>query len=173
MKKLYSDNLIFFDTEFTNLNIEKAQLLSIGLIKNNGKKLYLEFKYNDKDVHPWVKKKVLPYLKGKKISLEQGREKIWDFIGRDQKDKPFLIAYVNQFDAMFWYKIFGDPQKHPAFWIPIDFASILFAYGYSPESMRYKKFYNDLKIDTSKYQDHNALEDAKKLRDVYQAFIKE
>lgn len=39
MKKLYSDNLIFFDTEFTNLNIEKAQLLSIGLIKNNGKKI--------------------------------------------------------------------------------------------------------------------------------------
>lgn len=172
MNKMYSDNIIFFDTEFTNLNIEKGELLSIGLVKNNGKKLYLEFKYEDKDVHPWVKKKVLPYLKGRKISLEKGREKIWDFVGRNNKEKPFLMAYVNQFDAMYWYKIFGDPQKHPAFWIPIDFASILFAYGYSPESPRYKKFYDELKIDNTKYQDHNALEDAKKLRDMYTAFIK-
>jgi len=172
MDKLFSDDIIFFDTEFTNLDIEKGELLSIGMVKNNGKKLYLEFEYTSKDVHPWVKKKVLPFLKGKKINMEKGRELIWDFVGRNNKPKPFLVAYVNQFDAIFWYKIFGDPQNHPAFWIPIDFASILFAHGYTPDSMRHKKFFDELGIDNTKYSDHNALEDARKLRDIYNAFLK-
>lgn len=173
-------NIIFLDTEFTDLNPRVGELLSIGLVKMTGEELYLELKYKNK-VHPWVKKKVLPFLKNKKISRGEAVKKIEKFIGKPtkQKDvdgkvrkkKPYLMAYVNQFDAMYWYELFADPKKHPAFWIPIDFASILFSQGYDPECMRKDKFFKDLKIDRSKYNQHNALDDAKLLKEVYLAFM--
>jgi len=135
MDKLYSDNIIFFDTEFTHLDPYKGELLSLGLVKTNNEELYLELEYEDLEIHPWVKEKVLPYLTGKQVNKERARKKIWDFIGKKKK-KPYLMSYVNQFDAIYWYKLFADPKNHPVFWIPIDFASILFAYNYNPESMR-------------------------------------
>jgi len=171
--KPYSNNVIFYDAEFSHLDLEIGELLSIGLVKLDGKTLYLEFKHND-DCHPWVKKHVLPNLNKRKISKEKGIEKIMKFFGHAsiESEKPYLVSYVNQFDAIFWYKLFGGAKKHPAFWIPIDFASILFAHGKSPNSMGKKKFFEDLKINNAKYTKHNALDDAKLLREVYIKFIK-
>ena len=168
-KPLFSKNIIFFDTEFTNLDHKVGELLSIGLIKYTGEKLYIELEYENKNVHPWVKKRVLPYLTKRKITREKAQEKINKFIGINTKgkDKPCLMAYVNQFDAIYWYDLFGTPKKHPAFWIPIDFASILFAHGFAPDSFGKKAFLNKIGIDKTKYIEHNALEDAKMLRDVY------
>ncbi len=172
MKKLFSDNIIFFDTEFTHINPSKGELISIGLVKPNGDELYIELDYQGLEIHPWVKRKVLPYLTGKTISREKAREKIWHFIGEhNKKHKPFLMAYVNQFDAIYWYKLFADPKKHPVFWIPIDFASILFAYNFDPESLRKEKFFKMLEINKEKYHQHNALDDARLLKEVYYKFI--
>ncbi len=163
----YSDNVIFYDGEFTDLDPTAGELLSIGLVKNSGEELYMEFDWQG-PTHPWVEKNVLPYLKGKKISAEQGREKIWKFIGyHREKEKPYLVAYVNQFDSIFWYKLFGSAKDHPVFWIPIDFASILFAFGLSPDSMGKKRFFDQLEIDKSEFKEHNALDDAKLLRLTY------
>lgn len=166
---LFSDNIIFFDTEFTNIDPTKGELLSLGLVKNSGEELYLELEYEGLEIHPWVEKKVLPYLIGKKVSKKEAQKQLWKFIGKNKK-KPYLVAYVNQFDAVYWYKLFNDPKDHPAFWIPIDFASILFAHGHDPESMRNDQFFMDLGIDRSKYRQHNALDDAKMLKEVYNAF---
>ncbi len=159
--------IIFFDTEFTHLNIMKGELLSIGMVKESGEELYLEFEYSGDNVHPWVEKKVLPYLNGEHVSVEEGRGQLKKFIG---DEKPYIMSYVNQFDAMYWYRLFGDPKDHPAFWIPLDFASILFAQGYDPESMREESFFEKLNIDKSQYNQHNALDDAKLLSKVYDAF---
>jgi len=161
--------IIFYDTEFTNLDITQGELLSIGLVKQSGEELYIELEYNRETVHPWVEEHVLPYLQNNPISIEEARVKLWDFVG---DDKPYLMAYVNQFDAIYWYKLFADPQNHPAFWIPLDFASILFAHGYKVESMGDVHFFNELGIDKSKYNMHNALDDARMLKDVYEAFTK-
>ena len=168
--KTFSDNIIFFDTEFTNLDIRVGELLSIGMVKPSGEELYLELEYSGKDIHPWVTDHVLPYLTGEKTNNEEAIEKLREFVGGSH---PFLMAYVNQFDAMFWYKLFGDTKGHPAFWIPIDFASILFANGASPESMRDEKFFTDLGIDKSKYNHHNALDDARLLKETYEKFTEE
>lgn len=165
--KPFSENIIFFDTEFTFLDPEKGELLSIGLVKNTGEELYLELEYSG-DAHPWVKEKVLPYLTGHKVSKNEAIAQLKAFIG---DSKPFLMAYVNQFDAIFWYKLFGDPKNHPAFWIPIDFASILFGHGLDPWSLNREAFFKDLGIDKTKFQLHNALEDAKMLREIYKKFI--
>lgn len=166
MKALYSDNLVFFDTEFTDLNCRTGELLSIGLIKQSGEELYLELEY-DGPVHPWVEKNVLPTLTGKKISKEKAVVQLREFIG---EGSPYLVAYVNQFDAVFWYDLFGSPKEHPCFWIPIDFASILFAHGYDPNSMGKDSFFEELGLDKSSYNLHNALDDARMLRDVYTLF---
>jgi len=170
MKKLFSDNIIFFDTEFTHLDVKIGELLSIGLVKQTGEELYLELEYEGLEIHPWVSKKVLPFLTGEQVSRGEAVEKLREFIGEGKK-KPYLMAYVNQFDAVYWYKLFGDPKNHPAFWIPIDFASILFALGRDPEDMRKDRFFEELGIDKNRYNKHNALEDAKLLKEVYNKFI--
>ncbi len=165
----YSDNLLFMDTEFTDFDIRRGELLSIGMIKMTGEELYLELEYSGDDVHPWVEKNVLPHLKDEKVSKEKAIAQITTFIG---DESPYMVAYVNQFDAVYWYDLFGGPQNHPAYWIPIDFASMLFASGYSPNSLGKHTFFNELGIDKSAYNDHHALDDAKQLRDIYIALMK-
>ncbi len=161
--KPYSDRIIFFDTEFTDLNAKTGELLSIGMIKYTGEKLYLELE-SSAEPHPWVIEHVLPYLNQPKVSREKAKELIREFVGPDQ---PYLVAYVNQFDAIYWYELFGSAQDHPAYWIPIDFASILFGMGLSPNSMGILEFFTSLGINKADYQEHNALADAELLRDTY------
>ncbi len=172
-----TENIIFYDTEFTDLDPRTGELISVGLVSWSGDSLYIELDY-DGPAHPWVEKKVIPYLKGKKTHKADARREIAAFVQQHSKrklgkrQKPYLMAYVNQFDAIYWYKLFTDPKKHPAHWIPIDFASILFAHGYDPESMRNAKFFKDLGVNKAKYKHHNALDDAKLLRETYFKFIK-
>jgi DNA polymerase III epsilon subunit-like protein len=169
MKK--EKGIIFFDTEFTYLNAKKGQLLSIGLVKESGEELYIELEPPAADaIDPWVIEHVLPFLSGNFISREDARTQLVEFVG---PDKPFLLAYVNQFDAVYWYDLFEDPQKHPAFWIPLDFASILFAHGFDPGSMGKQEFFDRIGVNKSDYttRGHNALEDAKLLKEVYECFI--
>lgn len=161
--KPYSDRIIFFDTEFTDLNPKTGELLSIGMVKYTGEELYIELE-STAVPHPWVVDHVLPYLNQPKVSREKAKELLREFIGPDQ---PYLVAYVNQFDAIYWYELFGSAQDHPAYWIPIDFASMLFAQGLSPNSMGIHDFFQNLGINKNTYQEHNALSDAKLLRDTY------
>lgn len=163
----FSDNIIFIDTEFTDLDVTKGELLSIGMVKYTVEELYLELEYEG-EVHPWVKDRVLPNLKGTKVSKEEAKKALKAFIGDSE---PYLVAYVNQFDAIYWYKLFGSPKEHPAHWIPIDFAAILFGYGFDPASFNKDSFFDMLGIDRSKYPLHNALGDAKLLADVYKSFF--
>lgn len=167
--KPFSDNIIFMDTEFSSLDPYKGEILSIGLVKLNGEELYLELEYND-EVDEWVAENIIPFLKSSKVSREEAVLKIKNFIG---DKKPFMISYVNQFDAVYWYKLFGV-DNNPCFWIPIDFAAILFSAGIDPEGYYYgdkNNFFSRIGVDSSKYQQHNALDDAKLLREVYLKFL--
>ena len=67
----FSDNIIFFDTEFTNIDSEIGEIMSIGLVKSNGENLYLELEYDNGTIHPWVVDNVVPFLSGDKISKEK------------------------------------------------------------------------------------------------------
>lgn len=161
----FSTNLIFYDTEFSDLNHRTGELLSLGLVKYTGEELYLELDYSG-PLHPWVQENVIPNLTGNKVSREEARRQIIEFVGTEE---PYLMAYVNQFDSMYWYDLFGSPTEHPVYWIPIDFASILFAHGYAPNSLGHHSFFKALGIDKSQYREHNALQDARLLREVYLA----
>jgi len=162
----FSDNIIFLDTEFSDLDPYKGELLSIGMVKPGGEELYLEIDYAG-EVGDWVRRNVIPHLTGPKFSRGEARSKIREFVG---DSTPYLVSYVNQFDAIYWYKLFGM-DDHPAYWIPIDFASILFGLGIDPTKYSSQKFLSELGIDGSKYKRHNALEDAKLLREIYLSFF--
>lgn len=163
----YSDNVIFFDTEFTNLDPRKGELLSLGMVKPNGEELYLEFQYSG-PLDPWVVEHVIPYLEGITFTKEEACKLIRQFFGNTQ---PYLVAHVNQFDTVYWYDLFGSAQTHPAERVPIDFASILFAYGFAPNVMRSAVFLKSLGMSDPNISEHNALDDARRLKQVYYKFF--
>ncbi len=161
----YTENIIFFDTEFSSLDPYKGEILSIGMVKPNGEELYLEIEY-DGPVDPWVKQNIIPTLKESKINRREAINKIREFVGGNH---PYIVSYVNQYDVIYTYKLFGKEEK-PFYWLPIDFASILFSLGINPEAYYpgdKENFFKQIGIDASKYQMHNALDDAKLLKEVY------
>lgn len=165
----FSDNIVFMDTEFSDLDPYTGEILSIGLIKLNGEELYIELEY-DGAVSEWVRDNIIPMLKDNKMSRESAKAEIEKFIG---KGKPYLVGYINQFDTIYWYKLFGI-HNHPAYWIPVDFASILFSLNIDPEVYYHGNkngFFDQIGIDHTKYSQHNALDDAKLLREVYLKFV--
>lgn len=169
--KPFSDNLIFFDTEFSSLDPYHGEILSIGMVKKTGEELYLELEHEGA-VSDWVRDNLLSTLTEKKISRQEAVAKIRAFAGGAD---PYLISYVNQFDAAYFYKLLGinnrDRNKNlPYHWIILDFASVLFALGRDPESYQTghpHPLAKELGLDTSKYRPHHALDDARFLRDVY------
>jgi len=114
----------------------------------------------------------MPTLTEPKVSREEAIQKINEFIGDTQ---PYMVGFVNQFDTIYWYKLFGT-DNHPCYWMPIDFASILFASGIDPEDYDWKdkeRFYRQIGIDYTKYRKHHALDDARLLREVYLKFAEQ
>jgi len=163
----FSDDVIFFDAEFTQLDIIRGELMSVGMITLDGKKeLYLELDYDANHASPWVVEHVIPYMTGTTVSHAEAQALIEDLCGHTE---PHLVATVNQWDMAFWHKFFGGKEE-PINRIPIDFASILFAMGINPARTiddEKETFYMQYGIDLNKYNMHNALDDAKLMRDLY------
>lgn len=140
------------------------------MIKPTGEELYLEIQYSG-ELSAWDKEHVLPYLLGNPVSRELAKEQITQFLGADQ---PHLVCFVPQYDMVFLHKLFGvgdgEQDELPYHWMPIDFASILFALGINPRhfSDNNPELFTMLGIDPKAYKRHNALEDAKLLKSAYE-----
>ncbi len=166
MIKPYTKNVIFFDTEFSSLDLCKGEILSLAFVKLRGEELYLELEHSG-EVDEWPRNNILPNLTKDKVNKEQAIKLIEKFIGNG---KPYVVAYVNQFDMAYFYKLFGLDNFNDKFsWIPIDYASILFSLGINPDVLvdRKKSFFDKIQIDLSNYTQHNALDDARLLKEVY------
>jgi len=170
----FSDNIVFYDSEFSSLDIHTGELLSVGMVKYTGEELYLEIAY-DGPVSEWVKEHIGDLLVSKnKVSRHEAKKRIRAFLG---DAKPYLVALFNQFDMACWHKLFaGEYDTEPNYWVPIDFASILFACGINPEKgidpHERELFYKRIGINTKNYNRHNALDDARLLRDLYMVLRK-
>jgi hypothetical protein len=172
--KPFSQNIVFFDTEFSSLDPNKGEILSIGLVKLNGEELYLELEYKG-EVDNWVKRNILPTLKETKVSRKEAVKRVKKFI---KNTKPYTVGYINQDDAIYWQKLYRSIglEKNPFHLVAIDFATVLFISGIDPESYYFgdkNNFYKKIGIDHTKYKKHHALDDAKLLREVYLKFIKQ
>lgn len=160
-------NIIFIDTEFTDLDPYKGELLSVGIVKLSGEELYIELE-NDGHASNWVKKHILPTLIQEKLTRPDAEAKIRQFL---DDTMPFAVAFVDNYDVIYLTKLFGA-GKLPFQWMTVDFASVLFAAGVNPvrfqlDTSGAKVFYRKLGIDTKKYKHHHALDDARLLRDVW------
>lgn len=165
---MFSDNVIFFDGEFTTLDPTTGRLLSLALVKPSGEYLYLELEIGDAPVHPWTEEHVIPLLTAPKISDEEARQKIRAFVG---EGRPFLVAKTNQFDWVFLAKLIGIQKKDEGGdifnWRPIDFTSVLFDRGIDPGQPS-TQLAKELGADIPEgYREHHALSDAQLLRALY------
>ena len=171
MLKSFSDNIVFFDTEFSSLDPYEGELLSVGLVKMTGEELYLEIEDEGVTSCDWVKEHVLPLLDGEKVSRSEARRQINDFIG---ESKPYALAYVDQYDAIYTRKLFNG-EELPFHWISLDFASMLFLMGISPEIFdkhHKEEFLKEWGFADDSYRNHHALDDARLLREVYGEFLR-
>jgi len=163
----FSDDVVFFDAEFTGLNAFSDDLISVGMISYDGQKeLYFELPYDDAKLSDWTREHVVPYLTGDTITHDQAREAITRFCGNT---KPHLIATANRRDMAFFQVLF-EGLEEPIHRIPIDFATILFSMGLNPARTiddQKEKFYKSFGIDLADYEMHNALEDTRLMRDLY------
>ena len=171
MLKPFSENIIFFDTEFSSLDPYEGELLSVGLVKMTGEELYLEIEDEGVTSCDWVKEHVLPLLDGQKVSRTEACRLIREFIG---DSKPYALAYVDQYDAIYTRKLFVN-EELPFHWISLDFAPMLFLVGMSPEifDKHHKEaFLREWGFAEGSYRNHHALDDARLLREVYSEFLK-
>ncbi len=166
-------NLIFIDTEFSDLDPYKGELLSVGIVKLTGEEFYIELEYTGES-HKWVVSHILPTLTQPKLNKEQAKELMSQFLNSKM---PFAVGFIDNYDVIYMTKLFGAGNL-PFKWQTIDFASILFGLGIDPRQSLSgtsgpKAFYRSLGIDTEKYKKHNALDDAKMLRDAWLALCKD
>jgi len=167
LNPLETENIIFFDTEFTSLDPYSGEILSVGIIKLSGEELYLELEC-DATPSLWVKKHVIPTLQQQKVSRTRVVELINEFL---DNANPFAVAFVDNYDTIYMTKLFGEGNL-PFRWMTVDMSSILFAIGVNPVKFMpgetgATRFYKKLGIDLKKYKKHYALDDAKLLRDVW------
>ena len=180
---MFDKNVIFMDGEFTDLSAQGTKFVSIALIKPNNRYYYaINSDYDSASVSDWVRENVLIPLYKQTISGDQRNhlsalnfhkvigktekqiaEEIRQFVG---DSRPYLVADVNQFDWMGICGLFGV-WGTPFFYIPIDFASILWAKGIAPD-IRREDLAWDLGIDVSCFKKHNALDDARVLKALYE-----
>jgi DNA polymerase III epsilon subunit-like protein len=170
--KPFSDNIVFWDTEFSSSDPYKAEIISAGFVKLSGEELYFELEVPEYTSN-WVKEVVLPMLTDDKISREEAKKKIDEFLG---ETKPFLMADWDKFDVTCLYKLYDIGEQNPKDmkwnWNSVDFRSFLFARGEDPSGMsttHEPNIYTKLGVDYKGYRDHHALDDAKLLREVYLA----
>ena len=62
-----TDNVVFYDTEFSSLDAYTGEILSLGIVKMNGEELYLELE-TEAELTGWVQEHVVPFLTEEKVS---------------------------------------------------------------------------------------------------------
>jgi 3' exoribonuclease, RNase T-like len=108
----------FLDTEFIDSGpAEPISLISIGIVCEDGRELYLEWRYAPLDLaNDWVKANVLPHLKGGDVSVLFGEMagRIGSFVGDDPK--PEFWGFYSAFDWVLFCGIFGGMLNLPKGW---------------------------------------------------------
>ena len=155
---------IWFDTEFIE-DGRTIDLISIGMIKEDGARLYLENKDCDLTrASPWVVHNVIPRLDRYSnpaspviVTKEQIRHEVLEFCGTS----PEFWAYYAAYDWIALCQLFGKMIDLPTTWpmYCMDFKQILVMLG----DPHIKKL--------ADHEAHNALIDAVWLRHVWYEII--
>jgi hypothetical protein len=145
----------YLDTEF----YEDGQFIdpiSIGIVSEDGREFYAEFPPVEVPSDHFVSKNVLPHLRGGFMSPENIRFELLSFIGADRH--PQFWGWFASYDWIVVCQIFGTMMQ-----LPDDFPK----YIHDLKSIQ-KIFLPDFKFPVQQSVPHNALEDARELRDRYE-----
>lgn len=154
----------FYDTEFIE-DGHSIDLISIGIVAEDGREYYAistEFDYKKAEQNEWLKENVLSKLPPEYTSPDwktrsQIKQDILDFIG---EDKPEFWAYYADYDHVALCQIFGKMIDLPKGW-PM----------YTNDLKQLLNSLGNPRIAKQKDGEHNALSDAKWLRDTYFSLV--
>jgi hypothetical protein len=105
---------IWFDTEFIE-DGKTIDLISIGLVREDGGTLYLENAECDLDkASPWVKENVFPHLGGP--ALQESRQRIAEWVKEFAGEKPEFWAYYADYDWVALCQLYGTMMDLPKGW---------------------------------------------------------
>ena len=166
---------IFFDTEFTGLH-KNTTLISIGLVSEDGRSFYAELSdYDENQVDDWIQENVIDNLKPLDTTWNANQD-AWEFVGNTQRVSEALRRWLAQFgnvemwsdclayDWVLFNQIWGHAFNIPKtiYYIPFDLCTLFKVKGIDPDVSREE--YSGM---TKGSQKHNALWDAKVIRECY------
>ena len=178
---------IFFDTEFTGLH-KNTTLISIGLVSEDNRQFYAELiDYNEKQCGEWINKNVIQHLYSRDWEKRENtyipnyhlgaKQEIGKTLGNwfAQFDSVELVSDVCHYDMVLLIDLFGGEFHIPKNVSPCchdinqDIAKYLNiperdAFDQSREEILHSKY----KENAVKGDKHNALYDAKVIREIYQ-----
>lgn len=105
---------MFFDTEFIE-DGRTIELISIGIVSEDGRELYLENTEVDLErASDWVKANVVPYLGRRDASATRSeiRDNLIEFVGDDLD--PQFWAYYGAYDWVALCQLFGTMMDLPS-----------------------------------------------------------
>lgn len=139
---------VFFDTEFIE-DGKTIDLISIGLVREDGAELYLENRECDLNrASEWVALNVLPHLLDRElgVSRRQMADEIRAFVG----SKPTLWGYYADYDWVVLCQLYGTMMDLPTGWP-------MFCLDIKQEAERL----GNPKLPAQETQEHHALHDAR------------
>lgn len=176
---------IFFDTEFTGLH-KNTTLISIGLVDEDGRTFYAEFSdYYEVQCDEWIYENVIKHLKWSKEepceNFTNRNENNWEAFGTKSYIKEVLKEWLSNYDnvqlvsdcchydMVLFIDLFGD-----AFRIPSnvnatchDINQDIAKYFGISEKEAFDKSREEIVGDVIEGDKHNALYDAKVIREIY------
>ncbi len=111
VKKIPPMKKIFFDTEFTGGG-QNTSLISIGMVSECGKTLYLELNdYDRSQVTPWIERNILNLLKGEAVSSQEAKKIIEDWFIQVAGSQPIqLVCPGKGLDSTLLFNLWAKPE---------------------------------------------------------------
>lgn len=101
------------DTEFIDTKTCSA-LISLALVGQDGRELYVEFGYPENEITPWLAKNVVPMLSEVKCSFETAANEIRDFVAAaPDQGPPEFWAYWGAYDWYWFCRVWGGFIEMP------------------------------------------------------------
>lgn len=139
----------WFDTEFIE-DGRTIDLLSIGIVAEDGREFYCEFDVDHRRASPWVKENVVAHLTGQPVYRRAvAANLIKEFCG----EKPEIWAYYADYDWVALCQLFGTMMDLPKGW-PMYCRDL-------------KQLAGDRPLIPQTSKEHHALEDARWTRDAW------
>lgn len=159
----------FYDIQFDQTKSDKIELISIGIVDQQGNQLYLINKdYDWSTASKWLKLNVYPYIKDAsdyiKVDIQTIKSKIIKFLKPGPSKDIKLYGYYSAYDHVCLCKLFGTMNQLPQY-IPQYTIDLKQSMDYFNETIQSLNVINSI-------QQHNALSDAKFNLELYRALKK-